>query len=70
MLAGFDYAKGDAVIIMDADLQDSPSLIPEMLKYWEEGFDDVYAKRRSRGQESWLRKHLSLAYTIAEDDTY
>lgn len=62
MLAGFDYAKGDAVIIMDADLQDPPSLIPEMIKYWEEGYDDVYAKRKSRGQESWLRKHLSLAY--------
>lgn len=62
MLAGFDYAKGDAVIIMDADLQDPPSLIPEMIKYWEEGYDDVYAKRKTRGQESWLRKHLSLAY--------
>lgn len=62
MLAGFDYAKGDAVIIMDADLQDPPSLIPEMIKYWEEGYDDVYAKRKSRGKESWLRKNLSLAY--------
>lgn len=62
MLAGFDYAKGDALIIMDADLQDPPSLIPEMIKYWENGYDDVYAKRKTRGQESWLRKHLSLAY--------
>lgn len=62
MLAGFDYAKGDALIIMDADLQDPPSLIPEMLMYWEEGYDDVYAKRKNRGKESWLRKHLSLAY--------
>ncbi len=62
MLAGFDYAQGDCVIILDADLQDPPSLVPEMLKYWEEGFDDVYAKRRTRGKESWLRKRLSLAY--------
>lgn len=62
MLAGFDYSKGDAVIIMDADLQDPPSLIPEMLSYWEEGYDDVYAKRESRGKESWLRKKLSLGY--------
>ena len=62
MLAGFDYAKGDCVIILDADLQDPPTLIPEMLKYWEEGYDDVYAKRRNRGKESWLRKRLSLAY--------
>lgn len=47
MLAGFDYAQGDAIIIMDADMQDPPSLIPEMIAYWEEGYDDVYAKRRT-----------------------
>lgn len=62
MLAGFDYATGDCMVIMDADLQDPPELVHEMLKYWEEGYDDVYAKRRSRGKESWLRKQLSLAY--------
>jgi glycosyltransferase involved in cell wall biosynthesis len=62
MLAGFDYAKGDCMVIMDADLQHPPSLIPEMIKWWEEGFDDVYAKRISRGKESWLRKNLSLLY--------
>ena len=62
MLAGFDYAKGDCMVIMDADLQHPPSLIPEMLKYWEEGFEDVYAKRINRGKESWMRKQLSLLY--------
>lgn len=62
MLAGFDYAKGDCMVIMDADLQHPPQLIPEMLKYWEEGYDDVYAKRTTRGKESWLRKNLSLLY--------
>lgn len=62
MLAGFDYAKGDAVIIMDADLQHPPTLIPELLRYWEDGFDDVYAKRRSRGKESWIRNRLSLTF--------
>lgn len=62
MLAGFDYATGDATVIMDADLQDPPSLIPEMIKYWEEGYDDVYALRKDRGKESWLRKKLSLAF--------
>ena len=41
MLAGFDYATGDCVVILDADLQDPPSLIPQMLDYWEQGFDDV-----------------------------
>lgn len=62
MLAGFDYATGDCMVIMDADMQDPPSLIPEMIKWWEEGFDDVYAKRKTRGQETWLRRKLSLAY--------
>lgn len=62
MLAGFDYVTGDCMVIMDADLQDPPSLIPEMLHYWEQGYQDVYAKRESRGKESWLRKRLSLAF--------
>lgn len=62
MLAGFDYAEGDCCVIMDADLQDPPELIDEMLKYWEEGYDDIYAKRRHRGRESWLRRRLSLAF--------
>ncbi|MDE6331223.1 MAG: glycosyltransferase, partial [Muribaculaceae bacterium] len=57
-----DYISGDCVVIMDADLQDPPELIPEMLGYWHEGYDDVYATRKSRGKESWLRKRLSLSY--------
>lgn len=62
MMAGFDYVEGDCVIIMDADLQDPPSLIPEMLDYWEKGYQDIYAKRSSRGKETWLRKILSLLF--------
>lgn len=62
MLAGFDYAKGDAVVNIDADLQDPPELITEMLKYWEQGYDDVYARRRSRAGESWFKKFTSKAY--------
>lgn len=62
MLAGFDYVTGDCMVIMDADLQDPPSLIPDMLQYWEQGYQDVYAKRESRGKESWLRKRFSLAF--------
>ena len=53
---------GDCAVIMDADLQHPPSLIPMMLRHWEEGFDDVYAERRNRGRESWLRRRLSMAY--------
>lgn len=62
MLAGFDYAKGDCMVIMDADLQHPPTLIPDMLKLWENGFQDVYAHRITRGKESWIRKKLSLLY--------
>lgn len=70
MLAGFDYATGDCMVIMDADLQDPPSLIPQMLTYWEEGYEDVYAKRANRGKESWLRKKLSLLfYKILDHST-
>ncbi len=62
MLAGMDYARGNCAIIMDADMQDPPSLIPQMLSKWEEGYEDVYAKRRLRGKESWLRRHLSMTF--------
>lgn len=70
MLAGFDYVTGDCMIIMDADLQDPPSLIPQMLKYWEEGYEDVYARRSNRGKESWFRKKCSLLfYRILDSST-
>lgn len=62
MIAGVDYATGDCAVFMDADLQDPPELIPELVKYWEEGYDDVYAKRKSRKGETWLKKFTSKMY--------
>ncbi len=62
MIAGLDYATGDAVILIDADLQDPPELIPELVKYWEQGYDDVYAKRKSRKGETFLKKFTSKMY--------
>lgn len=62
MLAGFDYATGDAVIVMDADLQHPVETVPEMVYWWEQGYEDVYGLRRTRGKESWMRKNLSLAF--------
>ena len=47
MIAGLDHVTGDATVIIDADLQDPPELIPEMITHWEEGYDDVYARRSS-----------------------
>ena len=62
MIAGLDYATGDCAIFMDADLQDPPELVPELIKYWEEGYDDVYARRKSRKGETWLKKFTSKMY--------
>lgn len=62
MLAGFDYVTGDCMIIIDADLQHPPHVVHEMLRKWEEGYDDVYAKRKTRGKEPWLRKQFSLMF--------
>ncbi|HJP81589.1 MAG TPA: glycosyltransferase family 2 protein [Candidatus Saccharimonadales bacterium] len=62
MIAGLDHVTGDATVIIDADLQDPPELIPKMLKYWEEGYDDVYARRKSRAGESWFKKFTSETF--------
>lgn len=53
--AGWDYARGDAVVIIDADLQDPPELILEMAKKWREGYEVVYAIRTEREGESWFK---------------
>ena len=62
MLAGFDYVTGDCTAIMDADLQHPPMVINDMLKLWEEGYQDIYAKRISRGKESLMRKYFTKTY--------
>ncbi len=70
IMAGIDHIQSDAVIIMDADMQHPISVIPEMLKYWEEGFDDVYAQRQ-KSDESWLKRHTSkLYYKILQKSTH
>jgi len=70
MAAGFDFVKGDAMVIIDADLQDPPELIPQMLELWEQGYDDVYARRRSREGETWFKKKTSqLYYKLLQSST-
>jgi glycosyltransferase involved in cell wall biosynthesis len=56
MSAGLDAAGGDAVVVIDADLQDPPELIPDMIDAWRKGFDAVLMRRATRGRESWLKK--------------
>jgi dolichol-phosphate mannosyltransferase len=53
--AGLDYARGDAVIIIDADLQDPPEVIPDLIARWREGYEVVYAVRAEREGESWFK---------------
>ncbi len=62
MTAGLDHARGDAVIIIDVDLQDPPELIPRMIEEWRHGFDVVYAQRRSRAGESALKKATAALF--------
>lgn len=59
---GMDHAKGDALVIIDVDLQDPPEIIPEMVKRWEQGADIVYGKRLKRKGETFLKKLTAAAY--------
>jgi polyisoprenyl-phosphate glycosyltransferase len=64
-LAGMQYSSGSAVIVMDVDLQDPPELVTEMVARWREGFDVVYAQRRSRKGETLVKRIVSwLGYRI------
>ncbi len=60
--AGLDHARGEAVILIDADLQDPPELIPALVARWREGFDVVYAQRRLREGDSWLKRGTAHAF--------
>ena len=62
LTAGIDYASGEAVIPIDADLQDPPELIVKLIAKWREGYDVVYATRRSRQGETWLKKVSAIAF--------
>lgn len=68
--AGMDYALGDAIIIIDADLQDPPELILDMIEKWKQGYEVVYAKRVKRKGETWFKKwSASLFYRVLRSST-
>ncbi len=58
-LAGLQYSSGDVAIVMDADLQDPPELVEQMIEKWKEGYDVVYAQRKNRDGETWIKKLVS-----------
>lgn len=60
--AGLDYAKGDAVILMDSDFQHPLELLSEFINKWEEGYDMVYAVRQNRSDESWLKRTCAKTF--------
>jgi glycosyltransferase involved in cell wall biosynthesis len=60
--AGWDYARGEAVVIMDADLQDPPEVIPDLVAKWWEGYEVVYAVRAEREGETWFKKLTAAAF--------
>lgn len=60
--AGMDHARGDAIVIIDADLQDPPELIPQMIEKWKEGYEVVYAKRLKRKGETLFKKWTAALF--------
>ncbi len=64
LAAGLEVAQGRAVVILDADLQHPPGLIPEMLQRWDEGFEVVDAVKAARGRESWLYKAAARVFNV------
>ncbi len=62
LTAGLDYADADAVLVIDADLQDPPELIPDFIARWREGFDVVYGTREERAGESWIKRWTAAAF--------
>ncbi len=70
LTAGLDHAQGDAVVVIDADLQDPPEFIPELLKGWEQGYDVVCARRIAREGDTWLKRLTAAAfYRLLERST-
>lgn len=61
LTAGIDHARAEAAVIIDTDLQDPPVVIPELVAMWRNGFDTVYARRRQRLGESWLKQATAHA---------
>jgi dolichol-phosphate mannosyltransferase len=62
LTAGLDYAKGQAIIVMDTDLQDPPEVVPQLIDRWRAGYQLVYAQRADRAGETWFKKFTASAF--------
>lgn len=60
--AGLNFARGQVVVILDADLQDPPELIPDMVEMWRQGYQVVYAQRTQRRKESWFKRFTAYGF--------
>lgn len=60
--AGLNFVRGQAIVILDADLQDPPELIPDMIEKWRQGYEVVYAQRTQRSRESWFKRFTAYAF--------
>jgi dolichol-phosphate mannosyltransferase len=60
--AGLNFARGQAIVILDADLQDPPELIPDLVKKWRQGYEVVYAQRTQRHHEDWFKRLTAFAF--------
>jgi dolichol-phosphate mannosyltransferase len=60
--AGLNFSQGQVVVILDADLQDPPELIPEMVNQWQQGYQVVYAQRTKRQKEGWFKRFTAYAF--------
>ena len=63
LTAGLDHARGEAVVVIDADLQDPPELIPKFIEKWQEGYDVVYARRTARDGETFIKRQQRNSFT-------
>ncbi|MBC6418653.1 MAG: glycosyltransferase family 2 protein [Prochloron sp. SP5CPC1] len=62
LTAGLNFAQGEAIIVMDADLQDPPEIIPKLIEKWRQGYHVVYGQRITRRQENWFKRTMAYIF--------
>lgn len=65
LLLGLNFVRGQVIIILDADLQDPPELIPDMIEKWRQGYQVVYAQRTQRLKEGWFKRFTAYFFIVS-----